>query len=295
MSDEFESDLAPDLASAANAPPSGVGQQLRAARVARGLSLAQVAAETRIGVGNLEAIEAGEFNRLPGRIYAIAFSKSYAKLVGLDQGDVAELVRAELGDDPAGRGFAPEFAPGDPARAPTRKLVWASAGALVVLIIGLYFAAKVLLDPAAQLPTLTQQEAAEQAAAQAAQAGTAGAAAQPAAAGGAVVLTADEAVWLRITDANDQRLKEGELAAGESYTVPADAAGPKIITGRPNALSITVGGRAVPRLAEDLRTVVDVPIDAASLLARPAPGATPGAAPAPSATPTAARARTTVD
>jgi hypothetical protein len=86
---------------------------------------------------------------------------------------------------------------------------------------------------------------------------------------------------------------EGELAAGNSFTVPAGAAGPKLMTGRPNALAITVGGRAVPKISEELRTVVDVPLDGASLLARPATAtaaatSAPARATSPSAAPTAA-------
>lgn len=285
MSDDVEQGPA-----ASDAAAAGVGAQLRAAREARGLSLAQVASQTRIGLGSLQKIEAEDFHALPGRAYAVGFAKTYAKAVGLDQNDVAELVRFQLGDDPDLRtGGGSEFTPGDPSRAPSRKLVWASVLAVAILLVGLFFAAKVLLDPAAQLPSLTQQQEAEQAAAAAERAAQAEQAAQPIDAGGAVVLTADEAVWLRVSDAADQRLMEGELAAGQTYTIPADANGPKLITGRPNALSITVGGRAVPKISEELRTVVDVPVDAASLLARPAPTATPS----PSATtPAAARAAT---
>ena len=280
MAEEIEGEAVASVA------PQGVGAQLRAAREAMGLSTAQVAAQTRIGVRNIEKIEAGLFQDLPGRIYAIGFSKTYAKLVGLDQGDVADLVRFELGDDPGSRGQPADFAPGDPSRGPSRRLVWVSVLALAVLIVGLYFAARVLMDPAAQLPSLTEQQAAEQAATDAANAAAQAENAQPIDAGGAVVLTAESAVWLRLTDAADQRLMEGELAAGQSYTIPAAAEGPKLITGRPDMLTITVGGRAVPKISEVNRTVVDVPMDAASLLARSAPAATASASPTPTPTST---------
>ena len=286
MSDEIEG----DAAVAGEATASGVGAQLRAAREARGLSLAQVAAQTRIGLISLERIEAGEFHLLPGRIYATGFAKTYAKLVGLDANDVAEMVRFELGADPEVRALRADFAPGDPTRAPSGRLVWFSLIAVGLLLVGLFFAAKVLMDPAAELPSLTEQQEAQQAAAAAAQTAQVAQSAEPIAASGPVVLTAEQAVWLRVTDAAGQRLMEGELAAGQSYTVPADAAGPKVMTGRPNALAITVGGRAVPKLSQELRTVVDVPVDAASLLARPAPAGQPSAAATPA--PTAAGAPT---
>lgn len=298
MSDEIEG----DAAGAGGAVDSGVGAQLRAAREARGLSLAQVAAQTRIGVGSLELIEAGQFQRLPGRIYATGFAKTYAKLVGLDQNDVAEMVRFELGADPAVRALGSDFVPGDPTRAPSGRLVWFSVAAMAVLIAGLYFASRVLMDPAAELPSLTEQQEAEQAAAEAASAAATAQADQPIDAGGEVVLTAEEAVWLRLTDAQNRRLMEGELAAGQTYAIPAAAVGPKLITGRPNALAITVGGRPVPKISEELRTVVDVPVDAASLLARtappvaatPAPTFTPSTGTGPSPTPSP-RSSATVD
>ena len=73
------------------APPEtgGIGEQLRAAREARGLTLEQLAAETRIPQRHLQTIEAGEFSALPARTYAIGFSRTYAKAVGLDDRDVA--------------------------------------------------------------------------------------------------------------------------------------------------------------------------------------------------------------
>ena len=281
MAEEFEGEVVTSVV------PHGVGAQLRTAREKLGLSTAQVAAQTRIGVRNIENMEEGLFQNLPGRIYAIGFSKTYAKLVGLDPNDVADQVRIELGDDPELRGQSADFAPGDPSRGPSRKLVWVSVLAALVLMVGLYFAARVLMDPAAQLPSLTEQQEAEQAAANAATAAQQAENAQPVEAGGAVVLTAEAAVWLRLTDAAGQRLMEGELAAGQTYTIPADAEGPKLLTGRPDMLAITVGGRAVPKISETNRTVVDVPIDGASLLARAAPTASATPAPSASFTPAA--------
>ena len=76
-------------------PPRGIGAQLRAAREERGLSLEQVASETRIPQRHLVAIEAGDFGQLPGRTYAVGFSRTYAKTVGLDQDDVAAIVRID--------------------------------------------------------------------------------------------------------------------------------------------------------------------------------------------------------
>lgn len=274
MSDELEPELAGG--EIAEAPPR-VGEQLRAARESRGLTVDQVAAQTRISARQLTKIEEGAFHDLPGRIYAISFSKTFAKAVGLDPNDVADMVRFEMGEEPDMRGAAPDFEPGDPARGPSGRLVWFSVFAIALLVVGLYFAAKVMMDPAANVPTLTQRQADEEADAAAAREAAAAGAAQPVNPAGAVTFTAEGAVWLRLTDAAGTRLMEGELAAGQSYTIPASAAGAKLITARPDLLAITIGGRKVPKLSEEMRTVSDEPVDAATLLARPRPAATPAA------------------
>ena len=65
--------------------PIGVGEKLRLAREAKGWTLAQVAADTRITQRHLALIEAGDFTALPGRTYAVGFSRTYAKMLGLDE------------------------------------------------------------------------------------------------------------------------------------------------------------------------------------------------------------------
>ena len=62
------------------------------------------------------------------------------------------------------------------------------------------------------------------------------------------------------------------MAAGEQYSVPADAKGPQILTGRPDALTVTIDGAVVAPLGTGDRTIKDVGISAAALLARTDPG-----------------------
>ncbi|GIP46596.1 helix-turn-helix domain-containing protein [Paenibacillus sp. DXFW5] len=63
---------------------SELGQQLREARLARGLSLDDVQEMTKIRKRYLEAIEMGDYKVLPGSFYVRAFIKTYAETVGLD-------------------------------------------------------------------------------------------------------------------------------------------------------------------------------------------------------------------
>lgn len=72
------------------------GTQLRKAREGRGLSLQQVAASTKISVAALEALERGDFPRLPGGIFSRAFVRSYAVEVGANPDEVVALFVTEL-------------------------------------------------------------------------------------------------------------------------------------------------------------------------------------------------------
>jgi transcriptional regulator with XRE-family HTH domain len=271
-----------DLAEETGPPQvGGIGAQLRAAREALGLTLEHVATETRIPQRHLQTIEAGEFSALPARTYAIGFARTYAKAVGLDHDDVADLVRAELDAQEFGpRHRVAGFEPGDPARVPSRTLGWLSVLAVVLVLAGLFFAARTFFAPAAELPSLIEQEEAEQAAREAAQQRSVPTAATAATASGAVVFTAlADRVWVKFYDASGAQLMQKEMARGETYTVPTDAEGPQLWTGRPDALAITVGGRAVPRLAEEERVVRDVPVTAQALLTRGRAAATPAPSP----------------
>ena len=94
---------------------------------------------------------------------------------------------------------------------------------------------------------------------------------------GEVVLTATAPVWLRVYDASKTKLFEKEMTVGERYAVPANANNPMILTGRPDGLKVTVGGREVAPLGTAEKSIKDVGISAAALAARPPVAATPTA------------------
>ncbi len=249
-----------------------VGSRLRRAREAKGLTLEQVAAQTRIPQRHLETIEQGDFSRLPGRTYAVGFSRTYAKTVGLDEDDIVARVRAELDAQADEETYRPAtFEPGDPARVPSRWLGWFSVFALLLLLVGGFFFFRTMLAPAGELPSLAAQEDAERAAAQRAAAANVRQQQAPAAIDpdGQVVFTAlEDGIWVKFYDASGKQLLQKLMAKGESYAVPADANGPLVWTGRPDAFAITIGGKEVPRLAEEDMVMKDVPVTAEALLAR---------------------------
>ena len=77
----------------------GIGNLLRQAREAKKLSLADVEKEIKIRSRYLEALEAEEFDVLPGNVYMFGFLRSYASFLGLDANDLVAKLRKHLQQD----------------------------------------------------------------------------------------------------------------------------------------------------------------------------------------------------
>ena len=73
-----------------------VAKILREAREEHGRSLRDVAAALNIRYVYLQAIDEGQFDKLPGTTYAIGFLRSYAEHLGLDGADVVNRFKAEV-------------------------------------------------------------------------------------------------------------------------------------------------------------------------------------------------------
>ncbi len=246
------------------ATPARPGEMLRGARESRGLSLAEVAARTRVPQRHLEALEAGDYTALPSPTYAVGFAKAYARAVGGDEVTIAQEVRRDL--DRLGP-RRPEYVPyetADPARVPSRGIAIAGVGiALAVLIlVGLWYGTS-LFQPgtgaAASGDAVVSQTIAP----------SPTPVATPAApTGGQVVLTASDEVWLRVYDADNKTLYLGTMKAGERFEVPASAKDPMINVGRPDKLAVTLNGSAIPPLGDGSRAIKDVRVSGEAIAAR---------------------------
>ncbi|HUF05308.1 MAG TPA: helix-turn-helix domain-containing protein [Aridibacter sp.] len=67
-----------------------LGEKLRKAREERDISISEVAEQTRISALYLEAIENDDYKPLPGGIFNKGFVKSFAKYVGVDEGEALQ-------------------------------------------------------------------------------------------------------------------------------------------------------------------------------------------------------------
>jgi cytoskeleton protein RodZ len=253
--------------------PQSVGERLRIMRETAGLDLNDVGTRTRIPLRHLEAIERGDYASLPSPTYALGFTRSYARAVGGDEAALIVQLREDLGrSDPMARGEMP-YEPVDPMRVPSRLLAWTAAAIALILAVGYWTWRSNYWGPDAITPVPSEAPAPPPVVASTT-APQAPVAAAPAT--GEVVLTATAPVWLRIYDGSKTKLFEKEMVVGERYTVPANANNPMILTGRPDGLKVTVGGREVAPLGTAEKSIKDVGISAAALAARP-----PALAPVP--------------
>ena len=98
-----------------------LGEKLRQAREERGISISEVAEQTRISPLYIEAIENDDYSPLPGGIFNKGFIKSFAKFVGVDEEEALQdysRLMSEQGeenvDDP--KTYKPEVLTDDQAR-----------------------------------------------------------------------------------------------------------------------------------------------------------------------------------
>ena len=271
--DTIETDAVDTEAAAAAREPATAGAMLQAAREEKRLTIDLVAAETRIPKRHLETIEADDFDALPARTYAIGFARSYARAVGCDEKEIADLVREQLGaSGPRHAAVGQGMEPGDPAKLPSKGLaIFGGIAALifavgVITFAGTYYGAGE--GPASLIAAIQAEEETQPTR----QAPSASEAIVPESApnpDGQVIFTAlEDGVWVRFYEEDGERLFEAQMASGDTFEVPATAIAPLINTGRPDAFAITIDGREVPKLSEEPVTMGDTPISASALLAR---------------------------
>ncbi|HEV3470441.1 MAG TPA: helix-turn-helix domain-containing protein [Pyrinomonadaceae bacterium] len=135
-------DQTPDGGARSGAGEGSLGQQLRRAREARGVTLREISEQTRITMRHLEAIESDDYKHLPGGIFNKSFIKAYARQIGFDERAALELyarTAREHGDtdEVATTPHRSRVYTGDPARSP---LVTAGLSAVIigVLILVVY-------------------------------------------------------------------------------------------------------------------------------------------------------------
>lgn len=119
-----------DVQEAPSASDESVGMELRAIRLQRGETVAQVSQVLRIRKDLVEAIEQSRHDLLPGQAYAVGFVRSYADYLRLDTADVVRRYKAEMAaQEPTGH-----FAIAVPEE--EQRFSFVSVGVIVLCLAG---------------------------------------------------------------------------------------------------------------------------------------------------------------
>jgi len=120
-----------------------LGEKLRQAREERGISISEVAEQTRISPHYLDSIENDDYRTLPGGIFNKGFVKSYAKYVGIDEQealqDYTRLVATQEGipsDEP--KTYKPEVLTDDRASSSMLPTIIFAAIILALMTGGIF-------------------------------------------------------------------------------------------------------------------------------------------------------------
>lgn len=257
--------------------PLTVGQTVERARTAAGMTVAQVAAATRVRATVISAIEKDDFRLCGGDVYARGHLKSIATAVGIDPAELAAHFDEQQG---ASRPAVPVVEPIDQ---PTR--VMDASGSLSALagtlgssstdrrganwtaVMALAFVAVVVVGAisllsnrggevpaAANTPTPTPSSTPSVTAPASSPAATPSDSASPTtspsdvvAEGNGVTVVLDvtgSASWIRATTASGKTLYEGTLQQGERKTF-RDKTKVKLLIGSAGAVELTVNGKSL--------------------------------------------------
>jgi cytoskeletal protein RodZ len=77
-----------------------VNLELASRRKRNAISLEQISKSTKIGMRSLEAIEAGEFQKLPGGVYSTSYIRQYARAIDFDEALILEVYYSVMGIKP---------------------------------------------------------------------------------------------------------------------------------------------------------------------------------------------------
>lgn len=128
-----------------------VGEQLRQAREAMGLQIGDIAQALKLGTRQVEALESGEWQHLPGQTFIRGFVRNYARLVQLDSAPLMLLLDGVLEktvDNLTIQDARPASMPQSGGTASRRDRVVVLIGAiLVVLATLIYFLIPADLGP----------------------------------------------------------------------------------------------------------------------------------------------------
>lgn len=114
------------------------GRVLSDARAAKGLAVAEVAAQLRLSASQVIALEADDYERLPGPVFVRGFVRNYARLLDLDPEKLADSVDLPHASMPASAAIPVSREIPFPARKSANWLPYAAGLAVLIGVVAAY-------------------------------------------------------------------------------------------------------------------------------------------------------------
>lgn len=273
---EPETDLLPGFETSLS-----VGEILRRSRVKAGYSLEQVEQGVCIRASQIQAMEDGRWESLPGRVYVFGFIRTYSEYLGLDGEKMVLLLKQQSGKHVAPKPLVITLEEDDHPL-PDRRVVLL----FIALFVGVLLTLNFLLGQGAEpdekpdipavppaltarltAPSHARSEAAkpsvpEQHGESSPEAVTTSPPLEPI---HPVVLKAVQNVWLEIRDTQKNPIFSRVLTVGEEYWVPSDQSGLVMTLGNAGGLQIVVEGETLPFLGKEGKVIRNLSLDIQNL------------------------------
>lgn len=256
-----------------------VGDILRRTRLHYDMSIENVERVLNIKASQIEAIESGHLEQLPGRVYAIGFVRSYAEYLGLDGDKMVELFKHQA-DVHKAQPAELHFPAGASDSQVPGKLVLALSAILAIGAFIYWYSQdtkdRELIETIPPVPAELQQKTEDSPTGAAPQTGEDGATAAAASAEGeeaavedvieekppeGIILNILENSWVEIRDQNGKAMLSRVLKKGDQYYVP-DRPDLTISIGNAGGVAIEVDGQKLKPLGEKGKVVRRLSLDA---------------------------------
>lgn len=253
-----------------------VGEILRRTRTHYGQTLEDVGAALRIRPSQLEAIETGHLEQLPGRVYAIGFVRGYSEYLGLDGDKMVYLFKQQSVGSKARVELNFPVPPSESKVPHVSLTMMGIIGAIVILIVwGIFYAVSPSPAMVPEVPENLSETSITEAPSVVEAAPppvpmfeTSDVVTEDTLSNTAMVLEIVQSSWIEIKNKDGASILRQVLKAGDKYMVP-DEPGLTLSTGNAGGILVKVGeAEAVPlgKVAEVKR---NVPLKAESFVKKP--------------------------
>lgn len=262
-----------------------VGEILRRTRRHYGQSLDQIEQVLRIRASQLDALENGEIEKLPGRVYAIGFVRSYSEYLGLDGNKMVQLFKEQT----VGRKQSkPELTfpvPASESKVPNIMIIGGSIFGVLVLI-GFISFMMFPQAPKSEIPSVptdmtgaelndapalvTQAPSDTVTTSEKSPVGDNAAADDATRKSNRITLEITDASWIEIKNSTGAAILRQVLKPGDIYLVP-DEKGLVMSTGNAGGITIKVDGNNVGPLGGNGEIRRRVALDADAFASRAVP------------------------